>query len=53
MVDSFYHGKYLSLSFFLSRVQYYVPPNPLLGLIEKCANKERTKKISFYLKNEW
>ena len=48
MVDSFYHGKYLSLSFFLSRVQYYIPPNPLLRLIEKCANWERMKKISFY-----
>jgi 2-polyprenyl-3-methyl-5-hydroxy-6-metoxy-1,4-benzoquinol methylase len=48
MVDSFYHGKYLSLSFFLSRVQYYVPENPLLRLIEKCANLEHAKKISFY-----
>jgi 2-polyprenyl-3-methyl-5-hydroxy-6-metoxy-1,4-benzoquinol methylase len=48
MEDSFYHGKYLSLSFFLSRVQYYVPRNPLLGLLEKCANLERAKKISFY-----
>ena len=48
MVDSFYHGKYLSLSFFLSRVQYYVPQNPLLKLIEKCANLEFSKKVSFY-----
>jgi len=48
MEDSFYHGKYLSLSFFLSRVQYYMPDNLLLKLIEKVANRQFTKNISFY-----
>jgi SAM-dependent methyltransferase len=46
---SFYQGKYLSLSFFLSRVQYYTKFKPLLKLIESSANKNIAKKISFYL----
>ncbi len=46
---SFYQGKYLSLSFFLSRVQYYTKFKPLLKLIESTANKNIAKKISFYL----
>ena len=48
MEDCFYHGKYVSLSFFLSRVQYYIRFKPLLTLIEKMANTEKTKTISFY-----
>ena len=46
---SFYQGKYLSLSFFLSRVQYYTKFKPLLKLIESSANKNIANKISFYL----
>ena len=48
MEACFYHGKYVSLSFFLSRVQYYARFTPLLTLIEKIANTEKIKKISFY-----
>lgn len=46
---SFYQGKYLSLSFFLSRVQYYTSFTPLLRAIEKIANRKIAKNISFYL----
>ena len=48
MEDSFYHGKYICLSFFLSRVQYYIQFKPLLRIIEKCANVKTIKNISFY-----
>jgi SAM-dependent methyltransferase len=48
MEDSFYQGKYISLSFFLSRVQYYVAYKPVLRLVEKWANREVLKNISFY-----
>ncbi len=46
---SFYQGKYLSLSFFLSRVQYYTDFKPLLKTVEKVANCKPAKNISFYL----
>jgi SAM-dependent methyltransferase len=46
---SFYQGKYLSLSFFLSRVQYYTQFPPLLRTIEKFANRAIAQNISFYL----
>jgi SAM-dependent methyltransferase len=46
---SFYQGKYLSLSFFLSRVQYYTKFKPLLSAIEKVANCRQAQNISFYL----
>ncbi len=46
---SFYQGKYLSLSFFLSRVQYYTDFKPLLSAVEKVANCRPAKNISFYL----
>jgi len=45
---SFYHGKYVSLSFFLSRIQYYINFTALHALIEKIAANERTQHISFY-----
>jgi SAM-dependent methyltransferase len=46
---SFYQGKYLSLSFFLSRVQYYTDFKPLLGAVENVANCRLANNISFYL----
>jgi len=46
---SFYQGKYLSLSFFLSRVQYYTDFRPLLKAVENVANCRLAKNISFYL----
>ena len=46
---SFYQGKYLSLSFFLSRVQYYTKFKLLLSAIEKVANCKPAQDISFYL----
>ncbi|KPJ62036.1 MAG: hypothetical protein AMJ42_00290 [Deltaproteobacteria bacterium DG_8] len=49
MEHSFYHGRDVSLSFLLSRVQYYIPFKSLLNLLEKMANKEKVKKISFYI----
>ena len=48
MEHHFYHGKHVSLSFFLSRVQYYIRFNSLLTLVEKIANTEKAKRISFY-----
>ncbi len=48
MEDSFYHGKYVSLSFFLSRVQYYIKYKPLLRFVENSANRAFAKNISFY-----
>ena len=48
MEHCFYHGKHVSLSFFLSRVQYYIRFKPFLTLVEKMANTEKAKKISFY-----
>lgn len=48
MQDSFYHGKYISLSFFLSRVQYYIQFKPLLRFIDTCANRSTAKRIAFY-----
>ena len=48
MEASFYHGKYVSLSFFLSRIQYYVRTRTLHRLVEKIAAHERTRHISFY-----
>jgi SAM-dependent methyltransferase len=48
MEDCFYHGKYVSLSFFLSRVQYYIRLKGLHTLVEKTANTDRAKTISFY-----
>ena len=44
----FYHGKHVSLSFFLSRVQYYIRFRPLHSLVESIAANERTQHISFY-----
>jgi SAM-dependent methyltransferase len=46
---SYYLGKYLSLSFFLSRVQYYTSLKAILVPVEKCANTKLAKRISFYL----
>jgi SAM-dependent methyltransferase len=46
---SFYQGKYLSLSFFLSRVQYYTKFKTLLNAIEKIANCKSAQNVSFYL----
>lgn len=46
---AFYQGKYLSLSFFLSRIQYYMRFRPLLKTIEKVANCGAAKRISFYV----
>ena len=46
---SFYQGKYLSLSFFLSRVQYYTDFKPLLSAVAKVANCRLAKNVSFYL----
>jgi 2-polyprenyl-3-methyl-5-hydroxy-6-metoxy-1,4-benzoquinol methylase len=48
MEACFYHGKHVSLSFFLSRVQYYIRFKPLSTLVEKIANTDKAKKISFY-----
>jgi 2-polyprenyl-3-methyl-5-hydroxy-6-metoxy-1,4-benzoquinol methylase len=48
MEASFYHGKYISLSFFLSRVQYYIQYKPLLRFIDSIANLKTIKNISFY-----
>ena len=48
MEATFYQGKYVSLSFFLSRVQYYIRFKNILTLIEKIANSEKAKNISFY-----
>lgn len=44
----FYHGKFVSLSFFLSRIQYYVRTNTLHRIVEKIAAHERSRRISFY-----
>ncbi len=48
MERSFYHGKYVSLSFFLSRIQYYVRTRTLHRLVETIAAHERSQRISFY-----
>ena len=48
MEHSFYHGKYVSLSFFLSRIQYYVRTRTLHRLVEKISAAERSQRISFY-----
>jgi 2-polyprenyl-3-methyl-5-hydroxy-6-metoxy-1,4-benzoquinol methylase len=48
MERCFYHGKYVSLSFFLSRIQYYVRTRTLHRLVEKIAADERSQRISFY-----
>lgn len=44
----YYLGKYVSLSFYLSRVQYYTSFKPILVLVEKLANTKPAKCISFY-----
>jgi len=46
---TFYQGKYVALSFFLSRVQYYAGWRPLLAVISKVANAPFARNISFYL----
>ena len=48
MEHSFYHGKYVSLSFFLSRIQYYVRTRTLHRMVEKIAADERSQRVSFY-----
>jgi SAM-dependent methyltransferase len=48
MEHCFYHGKYVSLSFFLSRIQYYMRFKILHMLVEKIAANEKTQHISFY-----
>ena len=48
METCFYHGKYVSLSFFLSRIQYYVRTNTLHKIVEAIAAREGTRRISFY-----
>lgn len=48
MEDSFYHGKYVSLSFFLSRIQYYLRLKPILAVVEKLADSGWAKNIAFY-----
>lgn len=48
MEHCFYHGKYISFSFFLSRVQYYVRIRPLHRIVEKIAANEKIQLISFY-----
>ncbi len=48
MEHCFYHGKYVSLSFFLSRIQYYVRTRTLHRMVEKIAASERSQRISFY-----
>ena len=49
MERSYYHGRDVALFFFLSRLRYYCGYKPLLALVEKIANNEMSKKISFYL----
>ncbi len=49
MEDDFYHGKYVALSFCLSRAQYYTSFKPLLAIIAAMANNSLTKNISFYI----
>ena len=44
----FYHGKHVSLSFFLSRVQYYIKLKAIHNLVEKIADTDKAKNISFY-----
>ncbi len=46
---SFYHGRDVALSFFLSRVQYYVAFKPLLRVLEKIANNPGIQNVSFYM----
>ncbi len=46
--SSYYLGKYVSLSFFLSRVQYYTRIKAILTPVEKLANTKCAKSISFY-----
>lgn len=48
MEQSYYLGKYVSLSFYLSRVQYYTGFRPILILVEKLANTRLANSISFY-----
>jgi 2-polyprenyl-3-methyl-5-hydroxy-6-metoxy-1,4-benzoquinol methylase len=48
MEHCFYHGKYVSLSFFLSRIQYYIRIRALHSLVEKIAANEKTQRVSFY-----
>lgn len=45
---TFYQGKYVSLSFFLSRVQYYVRIRPILAFVERLASSTTAKNIAFY-----
>lgn len=49
MEQSYYHGRDVSLSFFLSRVKYYIPFKPLLNRLDALADRDRVKRISFYL----
>lgn len=49
METCFYHGRHVSLSFFLSRVQYYIRFKLLHTLLEKMANTELAKKTSLYI----
>ncbi len=49
MEQSYYHGRDVALFFFLSRLPYYLESKPLLALVEKIANTEMAKKISFYI----
>jgi 2-polyprenyl-3-methyl-5-hydroxy-6-metoxy-1,4-benzoquinol methylase len=46
---SYYLGKHLSLSFFLSRVQYYTSLKAILIPVEKFANTKLAKSVYFYL----
>jgi len=49
LIDSFYQGKYVSLAFLLSRVQYYTSCTPVLNMIARIANHRRCKQISLYV----
>jgi SAM-dependent methyltransferase len=49
MEQTYYHGRDVALFFFLSRLRYYFRSKPLLAIVEKIANTEMAKKISFYI----
>ena len=49
MEQSYYHGRDVALFFFLSRLSYYCRSKLLLSMVERIANTEMAKRISFYI----
>ena len=49
MEKSYYHGRDVALTFFLSRVQYYIKYKPFLALLQKFAATPAIQDVSFYI----